>query len=240
VGTLLPALGFFNVYFMQFSFVADHFQYHASVALIAGLAAVLTRWTRFRPVLLAQGALLLVLGTRTWAQATAYVSPKVLWEDTVSKNPGAWIAHNNLALLLEEDGEDAEAQRHYRLALTPHVLLPRVHSNLGSLLAERGDFGEAVEHFETALRLAPRFFPARFNLATALERQGKWSDAAEQYREALRLNSDDADAHFGLGAALHHLGDAEGARQAVENALRLDPSHEGAVKAMDMINRDQP
>ena len=44
-GVLTPALGFFDVYPFRFSFVADHFQYHASIALLAlaaaGLAALL-------------------------------------------------------------------------------------------------------------------------------------------------------------------------------------------------------
>ena len=34
-----PALGFFNVFPMLFSFVADHFQYLASIGLIAGASA---------------------------------------------------------------------------------------------------------------------------------------------------------------------------------------------------------
>ena len=38
-GVLTPALGFFNVYPFRFSFVADHFQYHAGIALVALAAA---------------------------------------------------------------------------------------------------------------------------------------------------------------------------------------------------------
>src|SRR6185369_16142121 len=34
-GTLFPALGFFDTFPMRYSFVADHFQYLASIALIA-------------------------------------------------------------------------------------------------------------------------------------------------------------------------------------------------------------
>src|SRR5262249_4084136 len=36
-GTIFPALGFFNVYPMIFSFVSDHFQYLASLGIIAAV-----------------------------------------------------------------------------------------------------------------------------------------------------------------------------------------------------------
>ncbi len=42
VGTLLPALGFCNVYPFVYSFVADHFQYLASLGLITLAAAATT------------------------------------------------------------------------------------------------------------------------------------------------------------------------------------------------------
>src|SRR5258708_7551009 len=41
---LFPALGFFNVYPMRFSFVADHFQYLASLAVIGAVAVSMSRW----------------------------------------------------------------------------------------------------------------------------------------------------------------------------------------------------
>ena len=41
--TLAPALGFVNVYPFKFSFVADHFQYLASIAVIALVAAGIAR-----------------------------------------------------------------------------------------------------------------------------------------------------------------------------------------------------
>src|SRR5206468_3872917 len=42
--TLAPALGFVNVYPMRYAFVADHFQYLASIGVLALLGAGLARW----------------------------------------------------------------------------------------------------------------------------------------------------------------------------------------------------
>jgi hypothetical protein len=73
-GTLVPALGFFNIYPMRYSFVADHFQYLASIGLIvlvvaAGAQAGAWLGKRGRHAAYAMAACILgVLSTLTWLQ----------------------------------------------------------------------------------------------------------------------------------------------------------------------------
>jgi tetratricopeptide (TPR) repeat protein len=246
VVTLAPALGFFNVYFMQFSYVADHFLYHASLGPIALLAAVATRlaygrapqaqgateWRRDRLVGIVLAGVILVLAVNTWAQTTSYLDPKTLWEDTLSKNPRAWIAHHNLGLILEQEGQSHQAERHYREALALRPGTPRVLCNLGALLAERGELMTAIETLTEAAHMAPNYFDARYNLATALARDGQWAQAAVEYRTATRLKPHSADGHFALGVALGRTGDHAGARSALRETLRLDPAHEAARRAL--------
>src|SRR5262249_50516951 len=116
VGTLVPALGFINVYPMLYSFVADHFQYLASLGVIAGGVAGMIGWqqTRGRPGSIgsgraAGGVLLLVLGVLTWRQCQVYESRETLWRDTIAKNPTAWLAYLNLGVELERVNGNAEA-----------------------------------------------------------------------------------------------------------------------------------
>ena len=122
-GTLLPALGFFNVYPMRYSFVADHFQYLASVGLLA-LAGAAIEFARShfaanlsRPIVAASGLALIVLAAITCRQIGVYQDLQTLWSDTVAKNPSCWLAHNNLGVVLEGHGQFDEAIEHYRKTL---------------------------------------------------------------------------------------------------------------------------
>jgi hypothetical protein len=76
-GTLVPVLGFVNVYPFVFSYVADHFQYLASLGMITFFTVSATRgfsllrWPRWSGPVVATG-LLVVLGVLTWKQSRMY------------------------------------------------------------------------------------------------------------------------------------------------------------------------
>ena len=158
-GTLTPALGFFDVYPMRFSFVADHFQYLASIAPIALIVALFagvvgSRARRTAPVL---GAviILVVLAALTWRQAHVYRDLETLWRDTLAKNPAAWAAHLNLGGLLEQQGKIDEAMEHWRIASQFEQDAYKSHTNLGSALARQGRVGESIAQYREAIRKNP-------------------------------------------------------------------------------------
>ena len=90
---LSPLLGLIMLYTFRYSFVADHYQYVASIGLIAlaagGLTVVLrsgeTKRPYLRPVLC--GAWLLTLGVLTWRQCGMYRDVETLWRTTIARNP---------------------------------------------------------------------------------------------------------------------------------------------------------
>jgi hypothetical protein len=87
---LAPALGFVDVFPMRYSFVADHFQYLASIALIALAVAVGCRALRGAPpgARAAVGAgVLALLTTLSWRQGDVSLDQEALWRDTIAKNP---------------------------------------------------------------------------------------------------------------------------------------------------------
>lgn len=188
-GVLVPALGFFDVYFFRYAWVQDHFQYHASIVGLALLAAGATRlagrmhWPGAARALAAL-AVLALLGSLTWRQARVYASSETLWRDTLAKNPDAWMAHNNLASLLREEGRFDEAEGHYRRAAELRPGYAKPLNNLGVMLQGLGRLPEAEAVYREALAAEPDDGMAHYNLAGVLQASGRIDEALEHLRSA--------------------------------------------------------
>jgi len=244
VATLGPALGFFNVYPFRFSFVADHYQYLASMGLVALFAAAASgqanTWQLGRETRWAVSAsLLIVLGALTWKQAGVYRDAETLWRDTLAKNPGCWLAHNNLGLLLEHRGEAFAAEEQYRQALQIYPDDVKAHVNLGNALLRQGKASEAIGQYQEALRIKPDYVRAHINLGNVLLLQGDLREAIGHYEEALRIDPDSAEAHLNLAVTLEQAGQALGAARQYELALRLNPDLTSASNALARLRGEQ-
>jgi len=220
-GTLFPALGFFNVYPFVFSFVADHFQYLASLAPLALAAAVAARFADHpaeKPLIL---AVLAVLGTLTWRQCRVYRDAETLYRTTLAGNPACWMAHNNLGLILADSGRLPEAIEHFTAALGLRPVYPICHYNLGNALRAEGRLADAIGCYESALREQPSDPEAENNLAATLVAAGRQPAAIAHYAAALRLRPGYSDALVGLSAAELQIGRLADAIAAAQTALQV-------------------
>ena len=225
IGTLFPALGFFNVYPFIFSFVADHFQYLASLSLIAAAAAWITAWGEPRtltPALLI--VIAAVLGTLTWRQSRQYESADALYATTIERNPRAWMAHLNLGWLRLQRGELDAAIRDTETALRLEPNLPQGQNNLGSALRALGRFDEAERAYREALRLAPADLDSRYNLGLVLIDLNRPGEAVEHIAAFLARYPEDAAAHAQLADAKQSVGELVDAVIAYRESLRLNPN----------------
>ena len=228
--TLLPTLGFLNIYFMLFSLVADHWQYTSIIgviALVIGLAAALAnrRPEAFRiPATVTAVVVVGVLSILSWRQAGIYKDSEMLWQDTLRKNPSAWMAHNNLGLTLANQGRADEAFTHYNDALRLNPDYPESHNNLANLLASQGKYDEAIAHYTKALRYKPDYAHVHNNLGLVLADQDKIDEAIAHFKEALRFIPQFPEAHNNLGIVLAKQGKLDEAIRHYAEAIRLEPA----------------
>jgi len=243
VGSLFPALGFFNVFPFVFSYVADHWQYLPSLGLIAlasggaaGAGHRLVRRLGGRTGLAlrfslaaAAAAALSALFVMTRRQCQLYTDVGTLYSDTLAKNPDCWMAHNNLGASLTERGLPGQAIPHLEEAVRLKPDQADAHNNLGNALSKvPGRSAEATAEFEEALRLDPGMTEAHANLGWALvNTPGRLAEGIAHLELVLVNNADNpqyARVHANLGVALARVpGRLPRAISELEAALRLDP-----------------
>ncbi|MDP3072263.1 MAG: tetratricopeptide repeat protein [Opitutaceae bacterium] len=227
-GTLFPVLGFVNVYPFLFSYVADHFQYLASLGMIAFLSAgavrgyALLRWPRWSGPAAAVG-LLLLLGSLTWRQSGMYRDVFALYETTLARNPSSWVAHLNLGTALDEAGRTDESRPHLRRALELKPDYPETLNSLGNVLNRLGRADEALPLLDQALQLQPRFAAAHNTRGATLMAIQRADEGMAAFRRALEISPTLTLARVNLGWALANAGRMVEAVAQFDQACRERP-----------------
>jgi tetratricopeptide (TPR) repeat protein len=236
VGSLFPALGFFNVYPFLFSYVADHFQYLASMGIFAAFSAgAVPLFERASANARAAGlglvaALVAALVVLSNAQSQSYEDARTLYTATLERNPECWMARNNLGTWYRDHGDTERAVAQYKEALRLRKDYAQAHNNLGLWCEDKGDLDGAIAHFREAIRLKGNFPAAHNNLGGLLGKMpGRLDEAVAEFREALRLQPEFAEAHVNLGTALLRTpGRLNEAIAQYEEAIGIDPSFAAA------------
>ncbi len=228
-GSLVPTLGFFNVYAFVFSFVADHWQYLPAIGPVALAAAGLM--LGLQRVGASAGlrcglpvVVVAALGVLTFQQCRDYADLRTFYAATLARNPAAWMAHHNLGNLLREAGELPAARAHFEAALRVRPDLFKAHNNLGSVLRDLKDLPAARAHYEQALAIKPDYHEAHNNLGSLLREQRDLPAALGHLFTAVRLEPTSGDARNNLGMALRDAGRPREALVQFERVVREQPA----------------
>lgn len=186
---LFPAMGFFDVYPFRYSYVADHFAYHAAWVLIVAAAAILAwAWERIRgfdanglkAALAAGSLLLLVLLGRTWVHAGNFIDRYALWSHVIANNPESWAATRGLALEHIYFAEQCEQAMRDARVFNDQKAYDRA-------VAERKDNLDAAENLLTRVRLLkPDHGWTSFDFGRIYFMRGDLARSKEYFEQAAR------------------------------------------------------
>ena len=134
-------------------------------------------------------------------------------------------AHNNLGLVLAQNGDDEKASNEFREAVRIRPDYADAHANLGAVLL-LSDVDQAISELEKAISIDPTLLKAQFNLAEAYGNSPSHGSAKqiEQLRKIISIAPDFARAHLALGKALLHQAKVSDAIVELRDATRLDPT----------------
>ena len=192
LGTLVPVIGLIQVGDQA---RADRYTYIPLIGLFIvvawGVPDLMVRWP-FRRIALpaAAGLVSLACVIAARGQLRYWQDSTTLWTHALAVTTGNTIVHNNLGVVLADQGKLEEAIAHYSEALRIKADSADAHNNLGVALADQGKLEEAIAHYSEALRIQPDYADAHNNLGVALADQGKLDEAIAHFSEALRIKPD--------------------------------------------------
>ncbi len=207
VATLSPVLGFIMLYTFRYtaSFKESrHSIFGAAVCIVAALAVF------------------------TWRQSTMYADIEALWRTTIARNPGCWMAHNNLGIVLSQKGEIDEAIAHYRKTLEMSPDFADADYNLGNALLQKGEIDAAIVHCRRAVTIQPNDPEAQVALGNALLQKGLIDESIVHYQKALAIRPYYVTAHYNLSSAFLKKGEIDKAILHCQAVLSIQPEHADA------------
>lgn len=250
---LLPVLGFFDIFFMMYSLVADHWQYSAIPAVIvlavAGAATGFRRWESKRIhgprigriVATLVAAIFCVL---SWRQQAMYKDEETLYQAIIARDPTVWMAQNNLGAWLYERDRKDEALSQWHLTIRLKHDHPEAHNNIGRVLNERGIYDKALWWCSRALDFRPNWGPVHWNVARLLTKTGGDPNlAAYHFLQGLDKNPNDKDANYDLAVIFGQQGNFTEAEKYFSRAVQLAPdwaaAHHGLSAVLMQMNRQE-
>lgn len=145
-------------------------------------------------------------------------------ESAVARHPRDGDIRWNFAVLLENAGEIALAERQWRevIALQPQAPLP--YYNLARLLEGQAREAEARLAYEQCLKRRPAFFDGLCQMGVLLMKQGQYAEALRYLRLAVHQQPRSPAGHLALARCLDQLQRKE-AESEFQEGLRLGSGH---------------
>jgi len=205
LGMLVPVAGLVQV---GLQLHADRYTYlpgiGLAVALVYGLGAGLGPRAA-RSALALGGVVALACGVASARQVARWRDTRTLFEHALALDARNHVAHQQLGLQAQREGDLVRAREHYRAALAIHPQLTGTLGNLGAVHATLGERAEARAAFAALHALLPDDLQGRLGLAALAQEEGRPADAV-RLLEGVRAGTP------GFGLAMLSLAEAQEAR----------------------------
>jgi protein O-mannosyl-transferase len=165
-----------------------------------------------------------ILGAVTLSRNADYNSAFGMWKKTTEQRPGNALAHVMLAEEYVARGDDSEALKHYKTALSIYPTLYIAQEEIALLYIRNNKINLAKEHNLEALRLFPNYPDALNSYGVICMRLNQVNQALDYFSRAISYKPNLTDAYYNKGNAYASLNRHEEAIDSFKKALTLNPN----------------
>jgi tetratricopeptide (TPR) repeat protein len=227
-GMLFIMLGFFNIFFFIYSFVADHFQYEACIGPIALFAAALTVFMRRRRDLPPHSEATAGNETQTKIESPQTSESRVSSESPYAASYGYFAISTCILLTLgtltwKQCHVYKDEETLWRTTAEENPKAYLAHTDLADIYMDQGKLADAIQQYRISLSIRMDAETCH-NLGNALLQVGKPDEAAVYFKQALDLDPKYAVGYSDLGNMYLQKGQIDLAIQYMQKALQLEPA----------------
>ena len=245
LGALVPMIGLVHVGNQA---MADRYAYLPFIGLFIMICWGVAELAESRQipftVLRTVGAVVLVILAVLTHHQLAYWNDNVkLWEHAIEASTDNYVAHDNLALLLIEQGQTEEAMKHFHAALAIYPSDPTSNLQIAVYDHQQGRLQDAIARYDQMIKETPDG-PARAELFSNkglvyVDLQDS-AHAKENFDKAVAMDPNNYRAWIGMGVLAVRSNDLNQAIADFQRATASKPTELGytlLAKALDQAGR---
>ncbi|HUA13918.1 MAG TPA: tetratricopeptide repeat protein [Verrucomicrobiae bacterium] len=238
LGTLFPMIGIVQVGEQA---MADRYAYLSMIGLFLALVWGVAELAKTRPLArtwaaVPAGAVILALGLLTCHQLGYWRDGETLWGYALTVTGPNYLAHDNLAMVMDGEGKYDEAIQQFHDAEALHTFTPDEILKIGMYEQTKGHPQGAIAQYQKAQQGTsdPTFRSnADIQMGTAYLQMASYDRAKQSYETALQLNPESPSALVGSALLQERDGNYEQAVTELTRALKLQPNDIGLLLLAD-------
>jgi protein O-mannosyl-transferase len=186
---LFPVLGFAEIYFMRFSYVAEHWLTLGMLGFVAPSCEFLYERLKVSALSFVGAAIAGILFFLSFEHLNHFTDQKTLLEQNLSVNPKSFLAHNLIAEMAKSQGDLKTSAEHWHQSANIHPTAQAYYS-LAMIDEAQGQIESAESNYLKASELNPYMPNISINLGVLAAKKGDLDRARSFFEKALDQDPD--------------------------------------------------
>ena len=141
-----------------------------------------------KSALILTGTLLALLCVITLVHSRSFVDQLAFWENAAQNSSHYPLAHRNLGAMEYLNGDLADAEKEYKIALALNPNEEMAHYNLGLIYANENKYTEAETEYQKEIAINPYYDNVYYNLGILYWQEKKYDAAILNWEKTLQIN----------------------------------------------------
>jgi len=240
LGTLVPVIGIVQVGEQS---MADRYAYLPIIGLFVMLVwsiadAAETKHIAKALVAVPTTFVLVTLGVLTYRQLAYWHDGETLWRYTISVTERNYLAHDNLAMVLNGEGKPDEAIAEFLTSEQYHQYPPDQLLKIGLYEQRTGHLQGAIEQYQkvTGSAADPKLRAAAWSqTGSAYVQMGDFEKARKSYENGLRQNPNDPSSLVASAMLAEREGNFSESVTKLNQAMKVEPTDVGFLLLADAL-----